>query len=200
MRLILDNVTKLFPGRKVFENISIELGDNDKIVITGPNGSGKTTLINVICSTVPKTSGKITFELDGKTYIGAEMLQFIGIVSPDLFFYDELTANENLQFFARVSGIGQHNFDEELSKMGLKGRGNDLVKSYSSGMKQRLKYILALIKNPPLMLLDEPTANLDKAGKAIVSDIIQSRNAGITVIATNEPDEFKFSERKIELG
>jgi len=200
MRLISENLTKNYPSRVVFENISFQLNDNQKLVITGANGSGKTTLINVICSLVPKSSGKVIFEYEDRQYSGSEILQYIGIVSPDLYLYDELTANENLSFFARVAGITKDNFDSELESLGLKGRGDDLVRSYSSGMKQRLKYALALCKNPPLLFLDEPLANLDEVGKVIIDKIITQRQWGITIIATNELDELKYADQKIELG
>ena len=200
MRLSLENVGKSYPGRKVFENISIKIAQNEKLVITGPNGSGKTTLINVISSMLPKSSGKISFELDGKQYSGSELLPFSGIVSPDFYFYDELTANENLSFFAHVSGLERNNFQNELARVGLEGRGDDPVKSYSSGMKHRLKYVLVLINNPPLLFLDEPTANLDDNGKAIVKDIIHSRKDCITIIATNETDELNYADKTIKLA
>lgn len=199
MRLTLNNLSRSFPGRKVFSAIDIEIEGNTTLVITGPNGSGKTTLLNVISSILPPTSGKVAFELEGGVYKGSEILPYIGLVSPDLLLYDELTANENLEFFARISGIIIGDIDVQLSRFGLEGRGDDLVRSYSSGMKQRLKYILALLRKPPLLLLDEPSANLDDKGKAIAEEIIKSHE-GITIIATNESNELKYANRTIELG
>jgi len=199
MKLILENVSRSFPGRKVFANISAIVEKGEILVITGPNGSGKTTLIRVISSILPSTSGKVIFHYDGNQYAGSDILQFIGMAAPDLFLYDELTAIENLRFFARVSGIAGGNFNDELARFGLEGRGDDPVKSFSSGMKQRLKYILALMKKPPLLLLDEPTSNLDEQGKAIIEDVIKN-HYGIVIIATNENSELKYGSQKITLG
>jgi len=199
MKLILDKVSRSFPGRTVFKDISVEIEADCKLVITGHNGSGKTTLLNIISSVLPPTGGRVIFEFESKKYSGAEILPFIGLVSPDLYLYDELTANENLRFFARISGNPQVDFAGGLEKFGLAGRGDDLVKSFSSGMKQRLKYILATHRKPPLLILDEPSANLDNAGKEIVAKVIE-QHKGIVVIATNESDELKYADRKIERG
>ena len=117
------------------------------------------------------------------------------------FLYDELTAFENLSFFAGVAGLhfSRSELSIKLDTVGLDGRGDDLVGSYSSGMKQRLKYCLALLRNPSLLLLDEPTANLDNLGKKLVDSIIKSQN-GIVVIATNESSELEYADEIVKLG
>ena len=199
MDLILDNISKSFPGRVVLNSISREVNQGEKLVITGPNGSGKSTLLNIIASVLPATKGKVSLNIDSNSISGPDIMMFTGLVSPDLYLYDELTANENLRFFTKISGINKTDFIDSLNQFGLAGRGDDLVGSFSSGMKQRLKYVLALSKKPPLLLLDEPTANLDDAGKEIVYDVIKSHE-GITVIATNEQAELKFGSSRIELG
>jgi len=199
MKLILENLSKSFPGRKVFQNISAQIEQSKTLVVAGPNGSGKTTLIKIICSLLPASSGKVIFQYNGKNYTGGEILPFIGCIAPDLFLYDELTAVENLKFFASVSDIKNPDFEILFNKYGLAGRGKDLVKSYSSGMKQRLKYILALMRNPQILLLDEPAVNLDEQGKQIVDEVIKNHK-GITVIATNDKDDLKYADYKINLG
>ena len=168
-------------------------------MVTGPNGSGKTTMLKVICSLLPLSSGRVVFCHDGVDYTGGGILPHVGYAAPDLFLYDELTAVENLRFFARVSGTPQLNFEDDLAAFGLDGRGKDLVGSYSSGMKQRLKYLLALMRRPPLLLLDEPTANLDDEGRTLVDSVIRNHD-GITVIATNDEDDLKYADRTIRLG
>jgi len=199
MKLILENLSKSFPGRKVFQNISAQIEQSKTLVVAGPNGSGKTTLIKIICSLLPASSGKVIFQYNGNNYTGGEILPFIGCIAPDLFLYDELTAVENLKFFASVSDIKNPDFKMMFNKYGLAGRGKDLVKSYSSGMKQRLKYILALMRNPQILLLDEPAVNLDEQGKQIVDEVIKNHK-GVTVIATNDKDDLKYADYKINLG
>jgi heme exporter protein A len=199
MRLVLEKVSRSFPGRKVFAGISAEIKEGEILVITGPNGSGKTTLLKVISALMALSSGQVIFEYECKEKSGMEILPYIGLVAPELFLYEELTASENLEFFASMSGVDYSDLVQEFDRFGLKDRGNDLVRSYSSGMKQRLKYMLALNRKPPLLLLDEPTANLDEQGKALVNQII-TQHKGITVIATNEDAELKYANKKIVLG
>jgi heme exporter protein A len=201
LRLILDGLAKSFPGRPVFSGISAEIKQRGRLVVTGPNGSGKSTLVRIICGFIRPTKGKVTFEVEETRLSRLEIRPHIGLVSPDLVLYDELTAFENLNFFSGVAGL--HFSNDELSarldRVGLHERGADLVGSYSSGMKQRLKYCLALLRDPKLLLLDEPTANLDDEGKSLVGDIIESHN-GVLVIATNEQTELTYGDQIIRLG
>jgi heme exporter protein A len=108
---------------------------------------------------------------------------------------------ENLSFFAGVAGfhVALAELRDRLAAAGLEGRGDDLVGSYSSGMKQRLKYCLALLRNPELLLLDEPTSNLDDSGKELVDKTIKAHD-GIVVIATNEKTELGYGDQIIRLG
>ena len=198
MKLILENISMSFGGRKIFGDISAVIEKGEVLAITGPNGSGKTTLIRIIASLLRPSTGRVGLLFGNTEYTGRIILQ-IGLVSPDLYLYEELTANENLRFFANMSGINVSDFDADLDRFGLKGRGSDLVKSYSSGMKQRLKYILALLRKPALLLLDEPMANLDPEGKKVVEEIIEGHD-GIAVLATNEESELAYGDRTIRLG
>ena len=201
LKLIIDGLAKSYPGRPVFSNINAAVDGGHRLVITGPNGSGKSTLVRVICAFMRPTKGKISLEINDSQFSNLELRNHIGLVSPDLVLYDELTAIENLSFFAGVAGFHfeLRELDDKLMSIGLEGRGNDLVGSYSSGMKQRLKYCLALLRNPELLLLDEPSANLDDRGKELVDNIIKSHQ-GILVIATNEKSELGYGDQIIRLG
>jgi len=201
MKLILDGLAKSYPGRPVFKDIGAVVEYGRSLMITGPNGSGKSTLLRIICGFIPPSKGKVTLAIDGQNLQRLKIRPYIGLVSADLVLYDELTAYENLSFFARVSGfkILGAELEKRLEKVGLAKRGNDKVGSYSSGMKQRLKYCLALLRNPLLLLLDEPMSNLDDAGKALVDEIINSHR-GILVMATNEKSEMRHGEQIIRLG
>lgn len=201
LRLVIDGLAKEYPGRPVFTGINAEITGGHRLVITGPNGSGKSTLVRILCAFGRPSQGRVTLEINGRKLSGLETRAHIGLVSPDLVLYDELTAIENLAFFAGVAG---YHFDkaalqDRLSEMGLAGRGDDLVGSYSSGMKQRLKYCLALLRDPELLLLDEPTANLDDKGKELVDKIIKDHK-GIVIIATNEKTELGYGDQIVRLG
>ena len=200
-KLLIDRLAKSYPGRPVFGDINSEVGSGKALIVTGPNGSGKSTLLRIVCGFVRPTGGKVVLSRDGKELTRLEIRPHTGLVSPDLVLYDELTAFENLSFFAGVAGL-KFSIDElenRLQTVGLAKRGNDRVGSYSSGMKQRLKYCLALLRNPEMLLLDEPTSNLDDNGKALVDEIIKSFT-GILVIATNEKSELEYGDQIIRLG
>ena len=125
------------------------------------------------------------------------------MVAPSLALYEELTAFENLEFFCRVRGIS---YDRKkclnlMERFELIEQTKKMCRNYSSGMKQRLKLIQALLHNPPLLLLDEPGCNLDSKGIKIVEDIISDhRQLGMTVIASNEKREVDYADRVINLS
>jgi heme exporter protein A len=129
-------------------------------------------------------------------------MHLIGWVSPDLALYRELSAHENVRFFAAVRGISltEAEIDALLERVGLHGRGHDRVACYSSGMVQRLRYAYALLHNPAVLLLDEPTVTLDERGMETVETIVNAqRERGITVIATNDPRELRFADYLLTL-
>ncbi len=201
--LTIDSVSKSYGARRVLRDVTARAVAGQVLVIAGPNGSGKSTLVKVIARLTRPTDGRVLWKLDGRTLPVTDARRVVGMVSPDLTVYDEMSAIENLRFFAQVRGLGA---GPELAKslldrFGLGGRGRDLVGAYSSGMKQRLKYAFALMHDPPLLLLDEPTANLDERGIALVHDAIaQARLSKCIVIATNEPEEVRLGDVIIQLG
>ena len=195
-RLIATDLAKRFGPRKVFSKISFNLQTGDSLAVVGPNGSGKTTLLMILLGAHQPTSGSVAFSENDSDISDDRRRMETSLVAPYLNLYDNLTGEENLTFFATVSGshVTGREINDLLTRVGLEGRGDDLLRAYSSGMKQRLKYAVALLQNPAFLFLDEPTSNLDEAGKQIVFDIIeQSRKSRIIVIATNEPEEQKLA-------
>ncbi len=164
--LTIDSVSKSYGARRVLRDVTARAVAGQVLVIAGPNGSGKSTLVKVIARLTRPTDGRVLWKLDGRTLPVTDARRVVGMVSPDLTVYDEMSAIENLRFFAQVRGLsaGPELAKSLLDRFGLGGRGRDLVGAYSSGMKQRLKYAFALMHDPPLLLLDEPTANLDERG------------------------------------
>jgi len=200
--LELKGISKRFGARDVFQDINISIGSGC-LVVSGRNGSGKSTLLKIIAGLIQPSEGEAVFTSSGEKLPSEIRRSIVGLVAPDISLYDELTAIENLKFFARVRGIGKH--DDELrailSGLGLKGREDDRLGAYSSGMKQRVKYAFAMMHSPPVLLLDEPSTNLDKDGIEIVDGIIRRWKAGgIVVIATNEASELGYGDRVLELG
>jgi heme exporter protein A len=194
---------KRFGRRKIFEEIDFSLQDKGSLVITGKNGSGKTTLLKILCGLIRPTQGRILIRHDGEDLTIDKSRNIFGLVMPDLELYAELTALENLYFLSRIRGM--ISIPEDLMKIiswvGLEGRENDFVFSFSSGMKQRLKYAFALLHEPNILLLDEPTANLDDEGIELAEKIITlQKEKGILIIATNRKEDFEYGDKILQLG
>jgi heme exporter protein A len=201
--LEVENLGKRFGKRKVFDQINFSLEEKSSLVITGRNGSGKTTLLKILCGLVRPTDGQVSIKAEGKKVGREESRDLLGVLMPDLELYGELTAFENLLFLSRIRGqsFGKDVLKEKIQQAGLAEREEDLVATFSSGMKQRLKYALALLFDPRILLLDEPTVNLDEEGIILVDRIVsRQRERGILIIATNEKADLKYGEQILRLG
>ena len=203
MKLAVENLAKRFGARTIFENISFTLEPGQALAVVGPNGSGKTTLLRLVSGLVPPSRGTVSFTRDGRKLEPDYYLNDLALVAPYMNLYAALTARENLRFLARVAGyaIGNKAINDALDRVGLDGRGDDYVGDYSSGMQQRLKYAAAILKDPTVLLVDEPTANLDDHGKKMAFDLIKSyRPDTIMIIATNEKEEATLAGEICRLG
>jgi len=198
----VENLGKNFGERKVISSLNLELRQGESVAITGPNGSGKTTLLKLLLALLRPSSGKVTYYDDDRVLSREELRHRISFVSPYLSLYDQLSAEENLQFFTAVRGgnITGKDIDSLLLKVGLVGRGMDLVSEYSTGMKQRLKYAVALSSKPDFLLIDEPSSGLDDSGKAMMTALIEEQRSGsIIIIATNEKEEYSLASQQCRL-
>lgn len=203
VELKLENVSKSFGTRRVLRNICAEVRTGEALVITGHNGSGKSTLLTLIAGLARPDSGTIRFWSRGTELAPEDRRQFLSLVAPDLTLYPELTALENLEFFARVRSLPWDPVEarQMLTRVGLEGRGNDLTGTFSSGMRVRLKYAVALQSEPAILLLDEPTAMLDTGGVQVVERVIaEQRRRGVLVLATNDPQETRHGDLFLHLG
>ena len=191
------SLTKSFGRRLIFKEINFVWEKNGIFGISGPNGSGKSTLVKIIAGLLSPTKGKIIHKNSDKEIIPEKLHDHIGFVSPYLVLYEEFSAWENLEIFAHIRGIelDKERVKKLLEEFLIYNRRDDLVKTYSSGMKQRLKFVFALMHLPEVLIFDEPTSNLDEEGKKVVYDII--RNAGkerIVIIASNEKNDLEFCD------
>ena len=189
------NLSKSFGRRLIFKDINFSLSEIGSFGISGPNGSGKSTLVKIIAGLIAPSSGKIIHKNSGGEIIPEKLHNHIGFVSPYLILYEEFSAWENLKIIAQIRGV---TFNAErvlsyLQQFGLDNRKDDLVKTYSSGMKQRLKFVFALQHLPDVLILDEPTSNLDEEGKKIVYTIINDEAKDrIVVVASNESRDLEL--------
>jgi len=202
VRVVCHDLTKHFPPRTLFRGVSVTVEPHSLFAVTGRNGAGKTTLLKIIAGLVPSSCGSVHFSDGGRILSLGEIRQTIGMVAPDLALYDALSGLENLAFFAEVRGVAaaREQIAELLELVGLTKRRHDPVATYSSGMKQRLQYAHALLHTPSILILDEPTSNLDSAGAQVVYGIMQrQRQHGSVVYATNDAREVALADAILQL-
>jgi len=185
----VENISKHFGALKAVDNLSFEVQAGQVFGFLGQNGSGKSTTIRMLLSLIHPSSGSI--ELFGKSIQKNRdsILEQVGAIieRPDLYPY--LSATEHLQLFAKVrkKKIEASNIQNTLEKVGLAGRAQDKVQTFSLGMKQRLGIAIALVHNPSLIILDEPTNGLDPQGIADIRALIQhlAKEEGKTVFVSS---------------
>jgi heme exporter protein A len=202
MKLIVEEVGMNFGQRKILRNINFELTPGNSAAIVGPNGSGKTTLVRIIAGLQRPTTGEVKFIEDGEQIAVQNFYKSLGLVGPYLQLYEELTARENLNFFAKIKRIpkAEDKIYSLMDRLNLTGREDDQVKTYSSGMRQRLKYVFALLGDPKILILDEPTSNLDSDGIDRIYNIMnEQKENNILLIATNDHSDLKYGDFQVEV-
>lgn len=201
LKIQLHEASKRFQYEWIFKNLNLHLSQGDSLAITGGNGSGKSTLLKCISGAIPISSGKITFESEGKEITESEWYKLLAISAPYLELPEEFNLLELIDFhFKFKSPLNRIKPKELVEILYLDQHLTKPVSHFSSGMKQRLKLGLTLFSDVPLILLDEPTSNLDKKGIAWYSDLIKNyQNNRILIVCSNEPREYEFCLQKLAL-
>lgn len=185
----VSNLSKSFNNLQAVKNISFTIEEGEIFGLLGPNGAGKSTIINMLSSILKSDSGTISLNgIDLSTNIKS-CKQLIGIVPQEISLYDEFSAYDNLLFFGKLyevdSKILKTRIDSILSLIGLADRKNDLIKNYSGGMKRRINIAAALLHQPKILLMDEPTVGVDPQSRNRIFEVIEKLNdQGITIIYT----------------
>lgn len=188
-----------FEDRTVFQSLNFAF-DGDCLAVTGPNGSGKSTLLRILAGLLTPTGGRASFVINGDEVSRESLRGVVGLAAPDVRLYSELTPRENLTFLARAR-LCQADVEAALNEAGLLARADDPVAELSSGLKQRAALAAALLHRPLVLMLDEPSSNLDESGREMVRRVIDSRRSeGMVILATNDPDEALLGAARLDLG
>ena len=179
--LTISNLDKRFGKVHAVKNVSFEINKGNVYGILGPNGSGKSTTLGIVLNVVNKTSG--SYSWFGGTLETHDALKKVGAIIERPNFYPYMTAYDNLKLVCRIKGAPLHKIDEKLELVGLLERKDSKFRTFSLGMKQRLAIASALLNDPEILILDEPTNGLDPQGIRQIRDIIRHiASMGTTIL------------------
>jgi ABC-type multidrug transport system ATPase subunit len=170
--------------------------------VAGSNGSGKSTLLKCLSGLIKPTSGSIHWQFEGHEYLPKQIKPFIGFTAPYVQLYEELTVSENLQFLVELQNYTDSvNIERLLSHFEADNLSTLPYGNLSTGQQQRVKLAAANIKNPPILILDEPGANLDRDGKELVSSLVNRYRVDkkMVIIASNQANELDMCDKILDL-
>lgn len=200
MQITLNNVGKRFNREWIFRHCSYEFVSGKSYAITGSNGSGKSTLLQVIAGSLTHNEGTIEFKNGQLSTANEQLYSYISIAAPYLELVEEMSAREMLEFHAQFKPLVLP-IAEALQIVGLEKTTDKQIRYYSSGMKQRLKLAQAFFSNTPILLLDEPTTNLDADGIALYHHLIDNYTFGkLIIVSSNDTQEYDFCGEVIKIG
>ncbi len=192
------NLIKAFGSRAVLRGVDLTINEGEFVTLMGANGAGKTTLMHIVATLSKPTSGSVSIGGYSTADAASELRRFIGLVSHKTLLYDDLSADQNLRFYARMYDVpdASNRIETVLKQVGLWGRQHDPVRTYSRGMQQRLAIARAILHHPPILLLDEPDTGLDQHAADRLSELLSAVGASQrTVLMTTHN-----LERGLSLG
>jgi len=199
-RIVLENIAKRFAREWIFRGVNLEFQANQAYVILGSNGSGKSTLLQIISSFLTPTKGSVSY-YDGANELAIEeVYKHFSIATPYLELPEEFTLLEVIAFHRKLKPFVNHISNEEVVEiMGLTKAANKALSNFSSGMKQRVKLGLAILSDTDLLLIDEPSSNLDAQAIAWFQDLIDryKQNRIVVICSNHIKAEYAFCEHEI---
>ena len=200
MIIHLENLSKRFNREVLYQNINYTFSSDLPTAIIGQNGSGKSTLIQLIAGNQLPSSGKINYESDGKVIDVENIYSEVSIAAPYLELIEEFTLLEQVQFHFRFKNLSSlANIDEIIEDAYFTENRNKQIKNFSSGMKQRLKLMLAFNSDSRILLLDEPTSNLDQKGIEWFNEKFKNQSKKVILLASNQENEYSLCQKKLNL-
>lgn len=200
MTISLENVGRRFNQEWIFRKLDYRFEAEGKYAVLGPNGSGKSTLLSVLLGNLSPSEGKISYQDKSEVRV-EDIYRYISFAAPYLDLIEEFTLQETIDFHFKFKSFYQGmDVAAVMDVLGLLKSQDKALKYFSSGMKQRTKLVLACCADTPLLLLDEPTSNLDKQGLAWYLGLIERFAAKRTlIIGSNQEAEYAFCNHFVEL-
>ena len=201
MEILLEKISKRYRRDWVFKSIDFQFQSGKSYAITGPNGSGKSTFLKVLASHLTPTKGKITFQKDNQEVKLEEVYKNLSYSAPYIELLEEFTLSEMVDFHQKFKPFYENTSTKDLiEKAYLNESSNKEIRFFSSGMKQRLKLALSILSKSDLLILDEPTTNLDRAGMDWYKSLILEYKKNRTLlIASNVTEDFDFCDHQINI-
>jgi ABC-2 type transport system ATP-binding protein len=199
--IVIEQLSKTFKraGFKSLDGMQFNVLKGEKLGIFGPNGAGKTTLISIMCGLLRADTGSVSYHLGGKASAVSRVLGQIGYVPQEYAFFQELTPQQNLEYFGALYGIPKQQLKEKIAYLlgilGLETVAKKKVQAFSGGMKRRVNLAIGMINDPLILFLDEPTVGVDVQSKMAIMQYLETLNSnGTTIIYTShhlsEAEEF----------
>jgi ABC-type multidrug transport system ATPase subunit len=200
--LVLSNLSKTYNRELLFKQLHAELTPRSATAITGRNGSGKSTLLKIIAGLQLPSEGTVTLQIDHKTIPTEQHYQYLSFAAPYIELIEEYTLQEMLTFYFKLKPLSPALSIEQLPDLLLLPKASHKeIRSFSSGMKQRLKVGLAFFTEVPLLILDEPTSHLDEEGKKWFQKNLQLlQDQRTIIIASNEEEEIESCTQRIHIS
>ena len=202
MEIHLENLGRRFNREWIFKDINYQFVNNKAYAILGINGSGKSTLLQVISGALTPSTGKLIYTQNLQAIDPEKYFKFISLAAPYLELIEDFSLSEVLDFhFKFKSRLNSLDNTAIISLLGMQKNQHKLIKHFSSGMKQRVKLALAFCSDTPILLLDEPTSNLDTQGTEWYLDMVKQFTTNrITIIGSNQENEYAFCNAHINLA
>lgn len=180
-----DNLGKSFGSFKAISSLTFEVNKGEILGFLGPSGSGKTTTINILTGQLTPDQGQSSILGKSSTNLNEEDLANIGLITENSGYYEKLSLYDNLLFFAKLYDVPQGDLDDLMKRVGLYDRRKTLAEKLSTGMKQRMLLVRAIINKPQVLFLDEPTSGLDPSTSKSIHELIKELQAeGTTIFLT----------------
>jgi ABC-type multidrug transport system ATPase subunit len=202
MKITLQNIGRRFNRDWIFQGINYTFTLGETYAILGPNGSGKSTLLSVLNGSLSPSAGSINYFWQDKPVEVEQVFKQLSLAAPYLELIEEFTLFEMIDFHFKFKAYRQGiNRDAIISLLNMEESRNKLIKYFSSGMKQRLKLALAFCSDTPMLMLDEPTSNLDIQGVDWYLSLVQQFAANrLTIICSNQDHEYSFCKQRLNIS